>query len=93
MHHRGDSVLGVNRRLFGRSGVVKRGQAWSMPARRADSGGPGEQGPAPTVQRCGTPRHTSAKFFGAQKNSSFALSAKCPRIGCKAVRLRFLDAG
>jgi len=93
LHHGSASGFGADRRHFRRSGVVKRGRAWSMLACRADSGRPGEQGPWPTVCRSGTPRHTFRKFFAAQKNLGFPTFAKCPRIGGKAVRLGFLDAG
>ena len=90
MHHRSYSGLGMDRRRFGRSSVVKRGEAACWRGFRA---GQGSKGLGPTLQQCRTPRHTFAKFFAAQKNLGFAPLPRCPRIGGKAVRLRFLDAG
>ena len=92
MHHRGDSVLGVDCRRFGRSGVVKRGQAWWMPARWSVLEGRGSKGLRPPCKGVGLPL-IPFENFGAQKNLAFAPSPKCPRIGEKACCLRFLDAG
>ena len=69
MHHRGDSVLGVDCRRFGRSGVVKRGRTWSSwPVGRFWQGR-GSKGPRRPCAGLGLPvipfaNFRRAKFLG-----------------------------
>ena len=69
MHHRGASHFGTDCKQIRRSSVVSLGQAWSTLACRSVLAGPGEQGPAPTVCRSGTPLIPFANFRRAKKFS------------------------